>query len=87
MSTAGVEREYLTPPEVGRLLGVSADKVLRWITSGELPAVDLSTRRGPRPRWHVSRAAMETFLLRRQSQPAAPIARRKKKREKKLRFF
>ena len=34
--------EYLTPPEIAKLFGVSPDTVRRLIDSGELPSVRLS---------------------------------------------
>ncbi len=39
--------KYLTPPEIAKILGVSADQVLCYIDRGELEAVNtsLSTRR------------------------------------------
>ena len=54
--------EYLTPPQVSALLGVGHDKILAWVHSGELRAVDLSATRGKRPRWRISRQALDDFL-------------------------
>lgn len=70
---------YLTPPEVARLLRVDVSQVHRWIRSGELVAHDLSARRGGRPRWKVSREALDTLLARRQSRPPAPITRQRRR--------
>lgn len=39
--------EYLTPPEIARLFGVSPDTVRRLIDRGELPSIQLSD-----PGWH-----------------------------------
>jgi excisionase family DNA binding protein len=36
-------KKKLTPPEIARLWGVSADKVLTWIRSGELKAMNAAT--------------------------------------------
>jgi excisionase family DNA binding protein len=41
---------YRTPPEIARRLGVGPEKVLAWIRSGELAAVNLATTRHGRPR-------------------------------------
>ena len=54
--------EYLTPPQVSALLGVGHDKILAWVHSGELRAVDLSATRGKRPRWRISRDDLDVFL-------------------------
>ena len=34
--------EYLTPPEIAKLFGVSADTVRRLIDSGELPSIRIT---------------------------------------------
>jgi hypothetical protein len=55
------DRLWLTPPEVARERGIGVAKVLGWIRSGELEAVNLAaTPHGP-PRWRVSRAALAAF--------------------------
>lgn len=72
------KREFFTPPEVRALLGVAHDKVLGWIHSGELRAVDLSTTRGQRPRWRISQQALEDFLSRRAASPAPKPRRRRR---------
>ena len=54
--------EYLTPPQVSALLGIGHKKILAWVHSAELRAVDLSATRGKRPRWRVSRQALDDFL-------------------------
>jgi len=78
MSTV-VEREYLTPPQVAELLGIGHDKVLRFIRQGELRAADLSSRRGVRPRWHISRTDLESFLSHRASTPPPESPRRRRR--------
>lgn len=52
--------QYMTPPKVAKLLGVSTDKVIRLIALGELQAFNLSN--GIRPRWKIDPADLETFL-------------------------
>jgi excisionase family DNA binding protein len=59
------DKPFLTPPQAAEFLGVSPDNVLRWIATGELRASDLSTIRGQRPRWKISRVDLEVFLHRR----------------------
>lgn len=54
-------RTWLSPPQVARERNIRTSKVLAWIRSGELVAVNYATRRGGRPRWRVSRAALDSF--------------------------
>ncbi len=70
---------FLSAPAVAEWLGVDHSKVLRWIASGELPAIDVSQNHGGRPRWRVDPADLESFLLRRRtrSAPAAGPRRRR----------
>ena len=58
-------RRYYTPPQVARLLGVKADKVLTWIRRGELAAINVADDRLTRPRYRVEPAALDAFKLRR----------------------
>jgi len=79
---------YLTPPAVAELLGVNESKVLGWIRSGELPAVDVGPRGGRRPRWRVAKADLELFLTRRAANPPPPMVRRRRRADKAvIQFF
>ena len=80
MSKITEEQKFLTPPQVAEYLGVSHIKILRFIISGELPAIDLASNRGGRPRWHVSREDLDDFLKRRASTPPLPPIRKRRKR-------
>ena len=61
--------DSLTPPQVARRLGVNPDKVLRWIRSGELSAVNVTTKPGGRPKYRIAAADLDTFKNRRSPQP------------------
>lgn len=50
--------EYLTAPEVARILRASLGCVQRWLLSGRLRGV----RRGERGRWLVTRDDLDAFL-------------------------
>ncbi len=79
---------WLTPPAIAEELGIRQSKIATWIRSGELIAVDVSETRGGRPRWRISREALDSFLLRRQSTPPAePIRRRRRQDENVIKFF
>ncbi|MGH7137562.1 MAG: helix-turn-helix domain-containing protein, partial [Pirellulales bacterium] len=60
---------WLTPPQLAKQLGVQAEKVLGWIRSGELRAVNVADRAGRRPRWRISAETIEEFLRRREAVP------------------
>jgi excisionase family DNA binding protein len=70
---------YMTVPAVSELLSVGNKKVLDFIASGELPAHNLARRSARRPRWRVSREALEQFLAARRSTPPAPTPTRRTK--------
>lgn len=55
----------LTPPEVAQMWGIATAKILAWIRSGELKAIDASTRRGKRPRYLIDVEDLKAFEERR----------------------
>jgi len=61
-----VDESALTPPQAAKLLKVSPDKVLNWIRSGELRAVNVS---GGRPKYRIAREDLQAFTNRRTPQP------------------
>jgi hypothetical protein len=76
---ASVHPEFLTPPQVGALYGVSPDTVRGWIRSGVLQAVNIA--RGNRPRYRVTRDALRTFDANQRGRvvPTAPVQRRRRR--------
>lgn len=76
MKTA-IEKRKLTPPEIAVQFGVDVMKVLAWIKSGELRAIDGSARRGKRPRYLVDIEDLEAFEAARAIVPAVKPTRRK----------
>lgn len=74
-----LERTKLTPPEVARQWGVSIDKVLTWIRSGELRAVNLATRLSGRPRYRIDINDLRDFEQRRSVIPPSPPHRTRRK--------
>jgi len=57
------EREVprLTPPEIARLYRVSPGKVLQWIRTGQLAAINVATTTKGRPRYLVAPDALSEF--------------------------
>lgn len=77
MNTA---RLYLSPAAVAAELSIRRGTVLQWIHRGELSAVNLAERSTGRPRWKVSRTALDEFLRGRTCQPPAPRPARRRRR-------
>jgi hypothetical protein len=75
------EQKYKSPPVLARQWGVDAKKVLGLIAAGELVAVNLAARVDGRPRWRISDEEVTAFLKRRQSRPAAPAPRPRRRRK------
>lgn len=59
MST--ISQTKLTPPELARRWKVSADKVLHWIRSGQLRAINAATDPGGKPRYLIDIADIAAF--------------------------
>jgi hypothetical protein len=70
------ERTKLTPPALARRWGISVDKVLAWIRSGELRAFNAATRTGGRPRWLIDETDLIAFENRRSAKPLVRSRRR-----------
>lgn len=69
---------YLTPGEIARSCGVNESKILDFIKSGELRAVNFATNRnGKLPRWRISPADLEAFDAARAAVPRPVPTRRK----------
>jgi hypothetical protein len=58
-------RTKISPPELAARWGLDSHKILSWIRSGELKAIDVSTRQGGRPRFLIDERDIEAFELRR----------------------
>lgn len=78
----------LTPPKLAKLWGVSPDKILSWIRSGELRAVNIATDRSCRPRYVIDRKDIEQFEATRVStRVERPTRRRSKKVDGIVEYF
>ncbi|EMI44516.1 helix-turn-helix domain-containing protein [Rhodopirellula sp. SWK7] len=82
---------FYTPPEFAELLGVKSDKVIAWIHSGELVAVNCASNpNGERPRWRIADDDAAQFLLRRRhaaSTEAKPPRKRRRRTSTATRHF
>ena len=77
---------YLTPPQVAEQLGVNASKILTWIRSGELTAINVAASLIGRPRWRISQADLAVFAQRRQA-ITPPKSRPRRKTVGVIQFF
>ena len=81
-----MSESYKTPPEIAKELRIRPDKVLTWIRSGELVAVNLAENIGGRPRWRISEADLQDFLRRRQATPPPKQTRQRRAKPAKSYF-
>ena len=81
------EARYWTPPRLAKLWGVKTQKVLGFIRSGQLVAINLGEGK-LRPRWKIAPSAIEQFEAARTSRPAVkPAARRRRADPSVIQFF
>lgn len=80
----------LTPPELGRMWGVGPGKIVGWIRTGELRAIDASTRQGGRPRFLIDLRDVVEFEAKRAVVPPPQtkrLNRSNKKQNGVIQFF
>jgi excisionase family DNA binding protein len=77
---------YLTPPGVAERLGVDSHRVVGWIRSGQLPAVNVGDG-ARRPRFRVSEADLAAFLAARSVGPAPRVSRIRRRRDSQVTEF
>jgi len=80
-------KRKLTPPALAAGGGLGPVEVVSWIRSGELRAIDASTRRGLRPRYLVDVADLQDFESQRSITPPRPRQRRKKTAAGDIEFY
>ncbi len=75
-------RTKLSPPELAKRWGIDPAKIIAWIHSGELRAINASTRRDGRPRYLIDVADIAAFEATRDASPTPrPIRRRRQRVE------
>lgn len=75
------EMTFYNPAQVAEMWGVSHDKVLEFIRTGELEAFNVASKKSRRPQFKIPLAALQAFQERRSGRdPAralpAPVSRR-----------
>ena len=78
---------YLTVPQLAERFGVKADKIIAWIKSGELRAMNVATAGGGRPRYRIAPDDLADFELRRSIATPTPRQRRRKTEGRVIAFF
>jgi hypothetical protein len=78
-----VERRKVTPPELAQMWGIGADKVLAWIKSGELRAVNIASGLKNRRRWVIDQADIIEFERKRSSTANVVTATATRQRKRK----
>lgn len=76
---AATRRTKLSTHEIAARFGISPDKVLSWIKSGELKAIDGATRRGIRPRYLIDETDLAAFEASRAVVPPPPRMPRRRR--------
>ena len=62
--------EKFTPPQIARRFGVAQAKVIAWIESGELGAINAATKPNGRPRYRIDKRDVIAFERRRAVTPS-----------------
>jgi hypothetical protein len=72
----------LTPSQYAQRLGVRVPQILGWINSGQLRAIDVSSKPGSARRaWRISLGAIIEFEAQREAKPPAKSVPRKRKKQ------
>ena len=85
-----IDRIAYSPPALGKLYGITPEKIIAWIRSGELLALDVTASPGnTKPRYRVRGSDWEAFLKRREvcPRPEQPTRQRRKKQSTVTEFF
>ena len=73
--------ESMTPPALARRYGISVNKILGWIRSGQLEALNVASRQGGRPRWTVTPESLARFEAARSSAATVRLPRARRQRK------
>jgi hypothetical protein len=65
------ERTFYNPAQVAEMWGVSHDKVLEFIKTGELEAFNVASKKSRRPQFKIPLAALQAFQQRRSGRDPA----------------
>jgi len=79
----------LSTRQAATRLGVNPDKILRWIKTGEIKAINVAQKVGGRPRYRIDPVDLAAFEARRlvRIQSSASVRRRKHAVQNVVEFF
>ena len=80
-------RTYFTPPEIAASRGIGVAKVLHFIHSGQLAAINMARDPNGRPRFRVSIEALRAFEESRQVRPEPRPRQRRRRRQDIIEYF
>jgi hypothetical protein len=80
------QRTRITAAELAREWGISINKVRHWIATQQLRAQNLAKDPGGRPRYSISRAAIEEFERNRETTPIQKPMRSTPRRQRTMRI-
>jgi len=75
-----ITRTKFTVPQLARQWGIDKAKVMTWIRSGDMRAIDGATKRGGRPRYLIDITDIAAFEQAREVIPACPRPRARRAR-------
>lgn len=75
------------PADVADRFGVGLNKVLAWIRSGELRAVNVAASLNGRPRWRIDLADVLAFEQRRSAKPVSVQRRQQRSSNTVIEYF
>lgn len=80
---------WYTPADIARERKLRVSKVLTWIRTGELEAINLAEKRTGRPRWRISDEALAAFDAARSNRVRLPVRARRQRRaaSESIQFF
>ena len=81
------KRTKLSPPQLAAQWGVDVHKILHWIRSGELRAINAATDRNGRARYLIDATDIQVFEAARAVQPPTPRIRRRRADPNVIQFF
>ena len=84
---AASRKTKLSPPELAKQWGIDPAKIVHWIKTGELHAINIATDRTGRPRYAIDVADVQVFEAARAVQPPAPRIRRRRVDPSVIQFF
>jgi hypothetical protein len=78
---------HLSPPQVARRYGVNPSKIIQWIMTGELRAINIAATVGGRPRWRISELDLIAFEQKRQAGSPPSKSRRRRQQQDVHNYF